>query len=289
MALTTAPVRALFAFISEREMIWHRRFLNKTPKPWTKDPILQSYRFCNTRRERDATTIWIAKNWRDPNQDEKYLWFAMLIARLLNNPATLEEIGFPSMGNHYGWKPKEFIAKLDARAARGERLFGPAYMISTHGASGSKTKYITYTILANVWEKRKELKLTNNNPLADLHTWLSSFHGLGSFMAAQVVADVKYAYPWNQALDWHHFVASGPGSRRGLNRVLGRDVDNPWKEDDWVAHLGSLWDELFPLFAKAGVPVLHYQDLQNCLCEFDKYERVRLGQGRPKQRYNGGA
>jgi hypothetical protein len=30
---------------------------------------------------------------------------------------------------------------------------------------------------------------------------------------------------------------------------------------------------------------LHAQDLQNCLCEFDKYERARLGQGVPKQIY----
>lgn len=29
------------------------------------------------------------------------------------------------------------------------------------------------------------------------------------------------------------------------------------------------------------------QDIQNCLCEFDKYERVRLGEGAPKQRYPG--
>jgi hypothetical protein len=30
---------------------------------------------------------------------------------------------------------------------------------------------------------------------------------------------------------------------------------------------------------------LHAQDIQNCLCEFDKYERVRLGEGTPKQLY----
>lgn len=32
---------------------------------------------------------------------------------------------------------------------------------------------------------------------------------------------------------------------------------------------------------------LDAQDLQNCLCEFDKYERVRMGQGRPRSRYPG--
>jgi hypothetical protein len=41
------------------------------------------------------------------------------------------------------------------------------------------------------------------------------------------------------------------------------------------------------MFKKARMPQLHAQDLQNCLCEFDKYERVRLGEGRPKAKYNG--
>jgi hypothetical protein len=27
------------------------------------------------------------------------------------------------------------------------------------------------------------------------------------------------------------------------------------------------------------------QDLQNCLCEMDKFERVRLGEGKPKRRF----
>jgi hypothetical protein len=35
---------------------------------------------------------------------------------------------------------------------------------------------------------------------------------------------------------------------------------------------------------KYGKP-MHAQDLQNCLCEFDKYERARLGEGTPKQIY----
>jgi hypothetical protein len=30
---------------------------------------------------------------------------------------------------------------------------------------------------------------------------------------------------------------------------------------------------------------LTLMDIQNCLCEFDKYERVRLGEGRPRSYY----
>jgi len=41
------------------------------------------------------------------------------------------------------------------------------------------------------------------------------------------------------------------------------------------------------LAAEVGMPKIHMQDLQNCLCEFDKYERVRLGEGRPRNGYRG--
>jgi hypothetical protein len=36
-----------------------------------------------------------------------------------------------------------------------------------------------------------------------------------------------------------------------------------------------------------AVPALCAQDLQNCLCEFDKYMRVSTGAGRSKRKYNG--
>jgi hypothetical protein len=35
----------------------------------------------------------------------------------------------------------------------------------------------------------------------------------------------------------------------------------------------------------AFMPELELHDIQFQLCEYDKYERVRLGQGRPKARY----
>jgi hypothetical protein len=107
---------------------------------------------------------------------------------------------------------------------------------------------------------------------------LTQFDGLGSFIAAQIIADLKYMPPLDKAKDWHTFASSGPGSRRGLNRVCGRAVNESWTEDKWRAALTALQEKIKPL-------EMHAQDLQNCLCEFDKYERVRLGEGEPKQIY----
>ena len=34
-------------------------------------------------------------------------------------------------------------------------------------------------------------------------------------------------------------------------------------------------------------PPFELREIEHSLCEFDKYERIRLGQGRPKQKYKG--
>lgn len=106
---------------------------------------------------------------------------------------------------------------------------------------------------------------------------------MGDFHTAQVVADVKYVGKLRHASDWWTFAASGPGSRRGLNRVLDHPTDAPWKESDWFHQLYVLRKAIAPALAKAGLPQIHAQDLQNCLCEFDKYERIRLREGNSRK------
>ena len=79
-------VTPLLYFIGERERIRIRR-ANGEPPPWTDDPILREWSFCNVRREDDRVTRWIAEDWRVPHVDDPDLWFAMVIARFVNWPA----------------------------------------------------------------------------------------------------------------------------------------------------------------------------------------------------------
>ena len=48
-----------------------------------------------------------------------------------------------------------------------------------------------------------------------------------------------------------------------------------------------LFDAATPELEDAGLD-LHAQDRQSILCEFDKYERVRLNEGNPRRRFHGG-
>lgn len=271
----------LFQFIRERHRVWEKRSAG-LQKPWTDDPILRTYKFTNVYRELDRVTVWLTENWREPHFDDPDLWFAMVIARHFNHTIALEELGWPVPFNR-----DRVLSVMDGRRLRGETSFSAAYMIGTSGCKSSKTEYLCDRVFWPMWEQRNALRPKMGDTLNSYHIILGQLYGLASFLAAQVVADIKYVSPLREASDWWTFAASGPGSRRGLNRVLDRDVKSVWQEDDWRMSLATLRQELLPMFESENMPTPHAQDVQNCLCEYDKRERVRLGQGRPKQKYPG--
>jgi len=270
----------LLHWVKERRKIYQRKEGGEIP-PWTDDKILQQFKFTNVERELDRTTIWVAKNWRKPNKDCTVLWFNMVIACLLNWPDTLDEIGYTKK-----FIPEEFKAKLKARRDRGEKVFAAAYIVSTNGRAMDKIDYVVDIILTPMWEAREAFEVDKGKDtklfLRDLFGLLTSFNGMGSFLASQVVAYMKYEQPWSSAIDWEYFATSGPGSRRGMNRLHDRPVKKSQKEEVWLAELHELQFKL----SEDGIDI-HAQDVQNCLCEFDKYMRTKSGEGRPKVRYDG--
>jgi len=269
----------LAKFINERERVRENKEAKK-PWPWTKDPILSKYRFCNVHREDDKVTRWITHNWREPFEESQELWFAIVFARLFNLPRTLSEVGINDV---MLWRPEKLRKRLRELREDGP-IFNGAYIVSTNGKAMDKVDYLIQCVLGPLWAARKGLRPTKGITLSYYHEKLMQFDGLGSFMAAQVVADLKYVEPLRSASDWYTWAASGPGSRRGLNRVFDRPVDARWYEPEWLEQLTKLRAALLKNLPPWGEE-LHAQDLQNCLCEFDKYERVRLGEGRPKQLY----
>jgi hypothetical protein len=274
--------RDLFEFVRERHAVYERRAAG-LPKPWTQDKILQSYRFCNVYRERDAVTTWLRTEWREPHHDDPDLWFAFVVARCVNEPATLAEIEFP-----VPWDRDAFLDVVGARKRRGQRIFNPAYMISTSGREAAdKATYLADYVFTPMWQQRVGLRPRVGDTLTAYHVLLGQLYGLASFLAAQVVADIKHVEPLLSATDHETFCASGPGSRRGLNRLMGYPVKAGWNEDNFRQTLLRVRDDLNPLVIEAGMPPLDAQDVQGSFCELDKYLRAKTGDGRPKQLYPG--
>lgn len=118
--------------------------------------------------------------------------------------------------------------------------------------------------------------------------WIKQIRGLGSFLAAQVVADLKNTkgHPLYGCSDWRAFSAPGPGSLRGLSWYF-QDNITPAMFPDAIEKVMDDLNDAWQLHSEGIITRMCMQDLQNCLCEFDKYCRVLTGSGRSKRRYDG--
>jgi len=262
-------------WIEEREQI--RKFKEAHhPKPWTDDVILQSYKFCNVHREDDYVTRWFALNWRGPKYwDEPNFRAAMMLGRTINWPNTLEKLGFP-----HTFEPEKLIYKLDVLMESGQKTWTGAYMI-TAGPTGVKKSDWVIGNAASYFKQPPKI-----DPTSIRKSWenimAAQYPCVGPFIAGQIIADLKQTPLLSNADDWWDWAAVGPGSMRGLNRIFGRPLSTAIPQPRAVTEMLQV--------REAAVPIkLCLQDVQNCLCELDKYERVRLGQGKPRSGYNGRA
>jgi len=281
-------------FMMKRHNIYLKRDAGEA-KPWTDDPVLQRYRFCNVYRELDTVTIWIRENIREPYADCPNLWFRLCMARQINWPETLAEIYAESakfrVGGNYDWR--EIRKIMLARQARGEKLYTGAYMLNAHGTKPDDPKdkafFTTKLVLDSVWQDRKKVREAfEYGSMQQAHAALLPYHGWGGFTAYEVVCDARYTrygqkVPWLQdARGWAH---AGPGAKRGLNRLMGLPVRNAMSDGRALDAMRAVYAKLFPTWPFK--PALEMREIEHSLCEFDKYERARLGEGRPRATYPG--
>jgi len=265
-------------WIKEREKIRQARVEGK-PKPWTTDPILQSYRFCNVFREDDAVTQWIANNVRKYYNRPEFSHFSIIV-RQLNLPSSIHAIlkqGWPY--DDYRFYVEDVRKTLHDIKNRGGKVFNAAYIVSTNGVAMDKIDYLAHK-WTEYYKEVIEWSWYDIQTLEQAHSYLTQLDGISDFMAGQVIADLKHTAWLGKATDWWDWCAPGPGSKRGLNRIMGKPIDSKFNKGEFVRVLLELRNAL-------DLPnKLCLQDLQNCLCETDKYMRAQDG-GRPKQSYPG--
>jgi hypothetical protein len=265
-------------WMEERQRIYLRRQRGQ-PWPWTDDPILQQYRFCNVYREQDRTTTWIRENWREPYADHPNLWFALCIARQINYIDTLAEIGFP---DH--WRPQQVLQAMKSRRERGLKVFTSAYLVGGGAPRGvSKIDFMVWQVFDPLWNDTRNRKLPWDKQgctLEQATVFLSKFRGFGMFIAYEVVTDMRHTRYLRNAPDINTWANPGPGAVRGLNRLTGRPLQSSPGRDQLIAEMQELLQIARDRTDPTILPKLEMRDIEMSLCEFDKYERIRLGSGR---------
>jgi hypothetical protein len=276
-------------FVNEQKGMW----LPPMPKPWTQDPIFQTTYFCNVRREDDKVTRWLRQNWTPNHWPVELYDYSIVLARMLNNiPCLSSLVPFDAITD-YAW----LQSHLETRAAAGLQVWGGAYVVTSHGLRMPKAAYLCQRVLPAAYAALRTDQprvvtawgacMGSGPTLAQAHELLMQLEGLGSFMAAQVIADLKNTegHPLQQAEDWGEWAAHGPGSLRGLEWVFGKKIP-PGKFSGAIAQVASqLSAESFQALQTIGY--FNMQDLQNCLCEFDKFMRVMTKTGKSKRKYEG--
>jgi len=158
-----------------------------------------------------------------------------------------------------------------------------------------------------------ELADRTDRTLESVWDWLREFPFLGDFMAYEIVTDLRHTPLLQNAPDILEWANPGPGATRGLGRVYHGDKDL-WDQKRNKDHLIGLMRELLSMSRDAGYwpqcihdeiqvgfdignwglvemaghwPAWEMRDVEHTLCEFDKYERARTGEGRPRGRFRG--
>jgi len=272
-----SPQERFLYWIKERESIRLKKEAGK-PKPWTDDEILQLYRFCNVRRMDDRVSQWLLHNWYEPNYDHENMVVACVLARHFNTEGACKCLHFPSV-----WAPKVLMSRLSKYKAQGHNLFNAAYTIHASKDFPNKSRmvimqtcqqFVDAPIVPHDYDTMERFVID-----------LQRYKSIGSFMAGQIAADLRWSTScrWSDIGSW---APLGPGSSRGINRLLGLRTESKINQHVFNDHM----DKVISLCAcrlQSITSRLEAIDIQNCLCEFDKYCRALLGDGKPKQYYDG--
>lgn len=277
-----SPLERLLYWIETRESIRLKKEAGEKP-PWTDDEILQSYRFCNCRRMDDRVSKWLLENWYQPFFNHRNILPACALARFINLPSSLVAITdwvFRSGGLDPAWS--KITNTLRSLKAQGP-IFNGAYMVRGNDGMDKVECVVDYYVKPLVENKvgyySNSMELTWEGILAS--------YGMGSFMAGQITADLRWAADgeWEDRMDW---APIGPGSKKGMNYLHGRPAKAPLSQEKFLKELWEVIEVCEEFLSNSITDRLEAMDYQNCMCEYRAFVESLDGVKNPKRRYNCG-
>jgi hypothetical protein len=254
--------------------------------------VLDKYKFTNIHRCDDRVSQWVIDKLITPYLERSDLWFTLLIARLINWPPTLQALLDKKV---IPCTPQEFDADMFEHTLErikndGKKVYSGAYMLypTKMEPGGNKSKAVAKYIIGSAVENAESIDNTlwvaGEAPTIERFVAeLSKCFGISTFIAGQVAADLTYAPGHlDSAEDLYSYAPVGPGSSRGLNYLLGKSPYATWKQKEFNAELSIVFSEIVD---KLEIIDMTLHDVQNCMCEFSKYCRAVLSEGKPKTNY----
>jgi len=275
-----------FYWLHEREKIRIQKEEACEKPPWTDDPILQEFKFCQVFREDDRTTRWFRTHIREPLRDKPSVLMATVIFRWFN----FIETGRTLIEHDLllNWDRKKAIEEITKQP----KWVTGAYIVKTPNGMDKVTGVAE--CISHMWKDRDwlvaKLEFFRDTEQSSLvYTWnlLKNYPYMGPFMAYEVVTDLRHTYLLENADDIMTWANAGTGAMRGLNRLTGRDLDFSQRSHDWNGEMQELLylanarldrEWTFP-WEGGGFEM---REIEGGLCEFDKYSRIYKKEGRTR-------
>jgi len=279
-------MRLFWQFVYERQMVYHRRFERQDLPPWTQDQWLANHHFCNVYRELDRGTQYIigvleaAATFGTP---EDALW-NILVYRYFNAIPTFDFLrdGKPYLEWRTPWDHRDQAGYIKYWVNEtGNQPFTGAFTVTGVKFGNYTDKVSNVCFLMELLQKKVPEIVVRLNNAPDFerayHVFLG-VDGFGRFLGFQVAVDWAYYDP---RLDRNSFAEAGPGCINGLKWLY------PGIRGVKSYHLAihSLADSQQSYFQQYDLAFPYWQnktivasDIENCLCEFSKYMRMRTGQ-----------
>jgi 5-hmdU DNA kinase-like protein len=265
-------------FAAERQAVFERRVAGQPP-PWTSDPIMQRFKFCNVFRAADRISLHMIREvcyHREPctPADRAFQIVAFRAFSKIETWRVVREV----LGRHpllADLADGSFTHALDQARARNGGLYTGAFILCATDAYSQGAKHRNHVELFRHMFLRDDLgdRLPAAHSLAEVYGLLRRYPLMGDFMSYQTAVDLNYS----DLLGFgeNDFTQPGPGALRGLRKVFedlgdytpaGAVMWMTGRQQDEFARLGLRFSGLW------GRP-LHAIDCQGLFCETDKYCR----------------
>lgn len=260
------------AFVRERLVIWEKKIAGQ-PAPYTGDPILSAYRFCNVFRELDRQTIEFHE-MLNPLRGDFSLWLLnMFYCRMVARPETVRAVGLLS----FDAAENEALTARLATLARPR--YGTPYVFPVSAIMGGPTPTRELFIGRHLPKVMRvvaaEIEQWKDMPVSDgIERVLPLFGYNLRFLWTEVLIDTAYQFP--ERIDLFGRFPVGPGALPTMRRI-DRDADPSLL----AARLAEARFDTG--LAVDGVPLrLSAENWEGIGCEFRKYTNLGHGRGRKR-------
>ncbi len=293
----TKVYESYWRFAAERQRIFFRRVFGQS-RPWTDDPVLETYKFTNAYRASDRVSQYLIRHviYRpDLPSSETEICFRVLLFKLFNKIETwdLLEAAFGAI-TYADYSFDRYDRVLSAAMRTGQRIYSAAYIMPPGGAAfGHPAKHQNHLRLLDLMMTDELPKrLVQASTMRRGFEILSSYPTIGNFLAYQFITDINYSDVTE--FSEMEFVMAGPGALDGLRKCFLRTGN--YSESDLIRRVADMQEAEFERLGIAFETLwgrrLQLVDCQNLFCEISKYARVAhpdvegsSGRTRIKQKY----